>query len=81
MTASANRSFLSVVTNDQAMMWGLHEVNLIMLMGISTSDRKAFRTLFDSLIEVLSDTANVMRLSRCPTYDDFVSQLNEMVGR
>ena len=81
MTASANRSFLSVVTNDQAMMWGPHEVNLIMLMGISTSDRKAFRTLFDSLIEVLSDTANVMRLSRCPTYDDFVSQLNEMVGR
>ena len=52
-----------------------------MLMGISASDRKAFRILFDSLIEVLSDTANVMRLSKSPTYDDFVTQLNEMVGR
>lgn len=81
MTASANRSFLFVVTNDQPVAWGPHEVNLIMLMGISASDRKAFRILFDSLIEVLSDTANVMRLSKSPTYDDFVTQLNEMVGR
>ena len=81
MNASANRSFLSVVTNDQPMVWGSYEVNLILLMGISPSDRKAFRMLFDSLTEVLSDAGNVMRLSRCTSFGSFAAQLNEMIRR
>jgi lichenan operon transcriptional antiterminator len=81
MHASANRSFLSVVTNDQPMAWGPHEVNLILLLGISPGDRKEFRVLFDSLTEVLSDAANVMRLARCATFDELTRQLNEMVSR
>jgi lichenan operon transcriptional antiterminator len=81
MNASANRSFLSVVTNDQPMVWGSYEANLILLMGISPSDRKAFRMLFDSLTEVLSDAGNVMRLSRCTSFGSFAAQLNEMIRR
>ena len=80
MAASATRSFLSVVTLEQPMQWGPHEVGLVMLMGISAGDRKLFRLLFDSLLEVLSESANVRRLSRSTRYDEFAEQLNSMIG-
>lgn len=79
MSASANRSFLSVVVNEQSMPWGQHDVNLIMLMGISADDRKAFRLLFDSLIEVMAEPVLVNRLVKCRSYSEFAEQLNEMI--
>lgn len=71
MNASTARSFLSVVVNDKPMAWGTQKVSLIMLMGLSEADRKGFRVLFDSLLEVLSDPAKVTQLTRSNTYDEF----------
>lgn len=79
MTASTKRSFLSVVVNEKPMVWGTQKVSLIMLMGLSEQDRKGFRVLFDSLLEILSDPAKVTQLTRCGTYDGFVERLNDMI--
>lgn len=54
-------------------------MNLIMLMGISADDRKAFRLLFDSLIEVMAEPVLVNRLVKCRSYSEFAEQLNEMI--
>ena len=79
MSASTARSFLSVVVNDKPMAWGTQKVSLIMLMGLSEADRKGFRVLFDSLLEVLSDPAKVTQLTRSNTYDEFAGRLNDMI--
>lgn len=79
MTASATRSFLSVAICERGMPWDSHTVSLVMLLGISEGDRKAFRVLFDALIEVLSEPANVNRLVKCASYAEFVELLNELI--
>ena len=79
MSAQANRSFLSVAVCEKGMSWDTQTVNLVLLLGIAESDRKAFRILFDSLIEVLSESINVTRLIKCRSYSDFVELLNEMI--
>ena len=79
MGASTHRSFLYVVVNDKPMHWGDQEVNIIMLMGISEADRKAFRVLFDNLLEVLSEPINVNRLIKSTDFDDFTDRLNSMI--
>ena len=79
MNASTTKSFLSVVVNDKPMAWGTQKVSLIMLMGLSEADRKGFRVLFDSLLEVLSDPAKVTQLTRSNTYDEFARKLDDMI--
>lgn len=79
MSASCASSFLSVVVNERPVDWGGQKVNVIMLMGISKSDRKAFRVLFDNLLQILAEPANVSRLIRSANYDDFSDRLNEMI--
>lgn len=79
MTASAHRSFLSVVVNEKPLRWDDNDVNLVMLMGLSAGDRAAFRMLFDSLLEVLSEPSSVNALSRCDSYASFSEQLNTLI--
>lgn len=79
MSASTERSFLSVVINQKPMDW--EKVNIIMLMGLSEHDRASFRILFDSLIQVLSEPANVTRLIKSKNYEEFLELLNEMIMR
>lgn len=81
MSASTERSFLSVVINQKPMDWDGQKVNIIMLMGLSEHDRASFRILFDSLIQVLSEPANVTRLIKSKNYEEFSELLNEMIMR
>jgi len=76
---NALHSFLSVVINEKSMPWGNDQVNIIVLIGISKDDRKAFRELFDDLITILSEPINVSKLIRCGSYDDFIKELTNML--
>ncbi len=79
MGAFTKKSFLYVVINEKPMNWGGIPVNIIMLMGVSSKDRNAFRVLFDNLLEVLGEPANVSRLIRSKDYEDFTDRLNDMI--
>lgn len=76
---NALHSFLSVVINEKSMQWGNDRVNIIILIGISKEDRKAFRELFDDLITILSEPIHVSKLIRCRDYDDFIKELTHML--
>lgn len=81
LAAVANRSFLAAVVNRKPMRWHDEDVNIVLLMGIAESDRSAFRELFDSLLEVLSESANVNRLVRTSGYDNFAATLCSMIEK
>ena len=46
-----------------------------MLLGLGETDRRSFRLLFDSLLEALSESANVAALLDSTDYADFVERL------
>lgn len=79
LSAPAHHSFLATVINRRPMRWHHEDVNVIMLMGIAEDDRAAFRELFDGLLEVLSEPANVNRLIRTSGYDEFAQALCSML--
>lgn len=80
MTPSARRSFLSIVVNDRPLPWGDQEVRMVILLGLSETDRRSFRLLFDSLLEALSESSNVAALLDSADYDDFVARLQQIIS-
>ena len=79
LTPSAHRSFLCVVVNDAPMSWGDESVNIVILLGLGETDRSTFRLLFDTLLEVLSESQNVAALLGCTDYDDFAARLLALI--
>lgn len=79
MCGGAYRPFLSLVINERPIPWGGQHVNLMLLIGTSEDDRSSFRTLYESLLGILSEPINASRLISCRTYDEFVERLESMV--
>ncbi|WP_161567153.1 PTS sugar transporter subunit IIA [Acidilutibacter cellobiosedens] len=76
---NAYKSFISMVINEKPMKWGNQYVNIIVLIGISETDRSTFRDVFDILIEVLSEPKNVQKLINCNDYDEFLATITNMI--
>jgi lichenan operon transcriptional antiterminator len=68
-----------MVINEKPMKWGNQYVNIIVLIGISETDRSTFRDVFDILIEVLSEPKNVQKLINCNDYDEFLATITNMI--
>lgn len=80
MRGGAYRPFLSLVINARPIPWGDQRVNLVLLIGTSEDDRSSFRTLYESLLDILSEPINASRLISCRTYDEFVDRLEAMAA-
>ncbi|SCL88383.1 BglG family transcription antiterminator [Sporanaerobacter sp. PP17-6a] len=76
---NAYKSFISMVINEKPMKWGNQYVNIIVLIGISETDRSTFRDVFDILIEILSEPKNVQKLINCSDYDEFLATITNMI--
>lgn len=76
---NAYKSFISVVINEKPMKWGTQYVNIIVLIGISETDRSTFRDVFDILIEILSEPKNIQKLINCNDYDEFLITITNMM--
>lgn len=80
MSGGAYRPFLSLVINERPIPWGEQHVNLVLLIGTSEDDRSSFRSLYESLLDILSEPINASRLISCRTYDEFVERLEGMAA-
>ena len=79
LNMNAKHSFLSVIINNKAMRWGENNVNIIVMIGTSLTDRDAFKLLFDELIIILYDSENVRKLIKSNNYEEFVEKLTTMI--
>ena len=57
-----------------------HNVQLIILIGISKEDRQLFSSIFQELINILSNPSYVKKLITCKALPEFTAQLSDMVG-
>ena len=75
---TATRTAIAVGIADPSMAWGPGRVQVVAMVGFSASDREAFQTVFEQLVEVFSERDSVQRIVRRTT--SFSAFLDELVA-
>ncbi|AUG30452.1 MULTISPECIES: transcription antiterminator [Microbacterium] len=75
---TATRTAIAVAIADPSMAWGEGRVQVIAMVAFSESDREAFQTVFEQLVEVFSERDSVQRIVRRGT--TFTPFLDELVA-
>ena len=75
---TAARTAIAVGIADPSMAWGEGRVQVIAMVAFSESDREAFQTVFEQLVEVFSERDSVQRIVRRGT--SFGPFLDELVA-
>lgn len=68
-----NKSFISFICYDKGQTWNDETVKLVILIGIAYHERKMFRSVFNQLINIFTNEAHVLSISKCKTYDEIIS--------
>ncbi|WP_308493224.1 BglG family transcription antiterminator [Microbacterium terrisoli] len=75
---TATRTMIAVGIADPAVAWGDARVHVVALVAFSETDREAFQTVFEQLVEVFSEHESVQRIVR--RGGEFSSFLDELVA-
>ncbi len=75
---TATRTAIAVGIADPSMPWGEGRVQVVAMVAFSESDREAFQTVFEQLVEVFSERESVQRIVRRGT--TFTAFLDELVA-
>ncbi|MGV9195238.1 BglG family transcription antiterminator [Microbacterium sp. MC2] len=75
---TATRTAIAIGIADPSMPWGDGRVQVIAMVAFSESDRAAFQTVFEQLVEVFSERDSVQRIVRRAT--TFAAFLDELVA-
>ena len=78
LTMTATRTAIAIAVSEQSIQWGDSRVNVVAMVAFSESDRPAFQTVFEQLVEVFSERDSVQRIIRRGV--DFVGFLDELVA-
>lgn len=73
---TASRTAIAIGVADGSVAWGDGRVQVIALAAFSESDRAAFQTVFEQLVEVFSERDSVQRIvRRGTTFEAFLDEL------
>ncbi|WP_394278911.1 BglG family transcription antiterminator [Microbacterium sp.] len=75
---TGTRTAIAVGLADPAVAWGERRVQVVAMVAFSESDREAFQTVFEQLVEVFSERDRVQRILRRGT--SFAAFLDELVA-
>ena len=78
LTMTARRTALSIGIAEGSISWGEGRIQVVALAAFSESERDAFQTIFEQLVEVLSERESLQRILRRGT--DFPKFLDELVA-
>ncbi|OAN39989.1 BglG family transcription antiterminator [Microbacterium sp. H83] len=73
---TASRTAIAIGVADGSAAWGEGRVQVVALAAFSESDRAAFQTVFEQLVEVFSERDSVQRIvRRGSTFESFLDEL------
>lgn len=76
----ANRTSIAVGIADPSIAWGESRVQIVMLVAFSQSDRSAFQTVFEQLVEVFSGRDSIARMAgRATSFTAFLDELVSLI--
>jgi lichenan operon transcriptional antiterminator len=71
---------ITILLNNKPMNWNGSFVRVVVLLGLSPNDQKAFQVIFDALINALSDSSVVHQLTSTASYDGVISIIKNSVA-
>jgi lichenan operon transcriptional antiterminator len=71
---------IAILLNNKPMNWNGSFVRVVVLLGLSPNDQKAFQVIFDALINALSDSGVVHQLTSTASYAGVVSIIKNSVA-
>lgn len=71
----ANKTGISVLLSDKSIAWGSHHVNIILMIAVKPKDVSMFSTVFQEIINLLSEPTNVVKLLRASTHQEFLATI------
>lgn len=77
MAMTATQTTIAIVINDSPMDGGENRISVVALIAFSAAGRASFQSVFDQLVEVFTDRADVQMLIKRST--DFGSFIDELV--
>ena len=78
LSMTATRTAIALGMSDRPIPWGENQVQVVVMVAFSDSDRAAFQTVFEQLVEVFSERDSVQRLVHKGT--DLPAFLDELVA-
>jgi Transcriptional antiterminator len=81
MEMTANKTAIVIIINKQPITWGNSRANIIILLALSKNDLEQFYDIFDSLINLFSNTGYVSSLIRASNYNEFVNLIVELLNK
>lgn len=78
MGMTASRTAIAMGVSEASIAWGAARVHVVALVAFAESDREAFQTVFEQLVEVFSERESVQRIVRRGT--NFSAFLDELVA-
>jgi len=76
---TAHKTGLFVMINDKPILWGKHEVNVILLFAINKNDWEVFSDVLDTLVALMLEIENLNKVMQCNTYEEFVDVVVSLV--
>jgi len=73
-------SFISFACYDNGIPWGNEKVRLVVIIGISYSERKRFRSIFSQLVDILSNASNTNLIINSTSYEELRDNINKIAG-
>lgn len=67
----AIKTSIAVGVSKKGIQWGNHTVHLVFLLAINKADKKDFRNLYESLINIFNDKHILQEVKNCQTFQDF----------
>lgn len=75
MKMNSKRTGMFVLLNEKSFLWGENMVNIVLLFAINPDERAIFHDIFDNLIVLLLEKANVNKLLDCENYEEFIDEI------
>lgn len=79
MKMYAKKTSMYVVISEEPIEWGIHNVNLIIMMSFNRNERHLFNKTFEPITMILSEPENTKKLINSNSYDEFINMLVEML--
>lgn len=72
---AANKSMISIVVNEQTVLWGKQYVSIILMIVMHPKDKNKFRELLDFIFLRFDDDEVIEKLINSKTYQEFINIL------
>lgn len=72
MKMNAKKTGMNIVIINDPLEWGIHQVNLVIMLSFNKNERYIFNEIFEPITMILSEPENIKKIIGCNTYDEFI---------